>query len=76
MTVDEVKQKTSPILERHGVAMRAFSAALRGARTAPQSDVDILVRLGRPVGMVEYMHLIHSLEEIPHKKVDLVTEQR
>ena len=33
------------------------------------------MRLGRPIGMVEYMRLIHSLEEILHRKVDLVTEQ-
>ena len=41
----------------------------------PQSDVDILVRLGQPMGMVGYMRLIESLEQSLHKKVDLVTEQ-
>ena len=75
MTVDEVKQKTGPILERHGVAYAGVFGSVARGEDNPQSDVDILVRLGRPMGMVEYMDLIQSLEEILQKKVDLVTEQ-
>jgi len=75
MTVDEVKQKTGPILERHGVAYAGVFGSVARGEDRPHSDVDILVRLGRPIGMVEYMDLIHSLEEILQKKVDLVTEQ-
>jgi hypothetical protein len=75
MTVDEVKQKTGPILERHGVAYAGVFGSVARGEDSPRSDVDILVRLGRPIGMVEYMDLIHSLEEILQKKVDLVTEQ-
>ena len=37
--------------------------------------MDILVRLGRPTGIVGYMQLIEQLEEGLQKKVDLVTEQ-
>ena len=33
------------------------------------------MRLGRPMGIVAYMRLVQSLEEILDKKVDLVTEQ-
>ena len=51
-----------------------FGSLARG-EDRPQSDVDMLVRLGRPTGMVGYMKLVESLEEILKKKVDLVTEQ-
>jgi predicted nucleotidyltransferase len=74
MTVDEVKQKTGPILEQHGVAYAGVFGSVARGEDSPQSDVDILVRLGRPMGMVEYMGLIQSLEEILQKKVDLVTD--
>ena len=75
MTVDEVKQRAGPILERYGVAYAGVFGSVARGEDRPESDVDILVRLGRPMGMVEYMKLIQSLEEILQKRVDLVTEQ-
>jgi len=75
MTINEVKQKTGPIMERHGVAYAGVFGSVARGEDRPQSDVDIMVRLGRPMGMVEYMELIQSLEEILQKRVDLVTEQ-
>lgn len=75
MTIEEVKQKAGPILERHGVTYAAVFGSLARGEDRPQSDVDILVRLGRPTGMVDYMKLVESLELTLHKKVDLVTEE-
>jgi hypothetical protein len=37
MTIEEVKEKTVPILKRHGVAYGAFSEAWRGAKTNPRA---------------------------------------
>lgn len=75
MTVDEVKQKAAAILERYGVTYAAVFGSLARGEDGPQSDVDILVRLGQPMGMVGYMKLVEGLEEILQRKVDLVTEQ-
>ena len=75
MTIEEVKQKAGPILKQHGVAYAAVFGSLARGEDRPQSDIDILVRLGRPTGMVGYMRLVESLEESLRKKVDLVTEQ-
>jgi predicted nucleotidyltransferase len=75
MTVEEVKQKASPIFEEHGVAFAAVFGSLARGEDRPQSDVDILVRLGRPTGMVGYMRLVESLETALEKRVDLVTDQ-
>jgi predicted nucleotidyltransferase len=75
VTVEEIKEKTAPVFQRHGVSYAAlFGSAARG-EDRPDSDVDILVRLGRPTGMVAYIQLIENLEESLHKPVDLVTEQ-
>lgn len=75
MTLEEIKEKTAPVLKQHGVTYAAvFGSAARG-EDRPDSDVDILVRLGRPTGMVEFMRLIEGLENGLQKKVDLVTEQ-
>ncbi|MBI5220489.1 MAG: nucleotidyltransferase family protein [Candidatus Liptonbacteria bacterium] len=75
MTLEEVKQKAGPILERHGVTYAAIFGSLARGEDSPQSDVDILVRLGRPTGMIGYMRLIENLETTLQKKIDLVTEQ-
>ena len=75
MTIEEVRQKAYPILKKSGVTYAAVFGSLARGEDRPDSDVDILVRLGRPTGMISYMRLIESLEESIHKKVDLVTEQ-
>ena len=75
MTINEVKQKTAPVLEKYGVEYAAVFGSLSRGEDRPKSDVDILVRLGRPTGMIGYMQLIEALEKALSKKVDLVTEQ-
>lgn len=75
MSVDEIRTITAPVFQRHGISYAAvFGSAARG-EDRPDSDVDILVRLGRRMGMVGYMRLIEDLENVLHKNVDLVTEQ-
>ena len=64
-----------PVFKQYGVSYAAvFGSAARG-EDRPESDVDILVRFGRPTGMVGYMRLIENLETSLQRKVDLVTEQ-
>ena len=75
MTIEEVKQKAGPIFEQYGVTFAAVFGSLARGEDRPQSDVDILVRLGRPTGMIGYMRLVQSLESALEKRVDVVTEQ-
>jgi len=75
VTIEEVKQKAGPILEQQGVTYAAVFGSLARGEDRPESDVDLLVRLGRPTGMVGYMRLVQSLESALEKRVDVVTEQ-
>lgn len=43
------------------------------AETIQKSDVDILVKLSRPVGMFDFIRLENYLAEKLGRKVDLVT---
>ena len=74
MTVEEVKQKATPVFQQYGVRYAAIFGSVARGDDRPESDVDILVRLGRPTGMVGYIRLIESLEETLKRKVDVVTE--
>ncbi|MCX6718820.1 MAG: nucleotidyltransferase domain-containing protein, partial [Candidatus Taylorbacteria bacterium] len=51
-----------------------FGSISRGEER-PDSDIDILVKLGKPMGMFSYMKLIHTIEDLLGRKVDMVTEQ-
>jgi predicted nucleotidyltransferase len=75
MTVEEVKERTAPIFREFGVRHAAVFGSVARGEDRPESDVDMLVRLGRPTGMAGYMRLIGRLEECLQSKVDLVTEQ-
>ena len=75
MTVEEVKSRTAPVFREFGVRYAAVFGSVARGEDRPESDVDLLVRLGRPTGMVGYMRLIESLESCLDRKVDMLTEQ-
>ena len=68
------------ILSRHEDELRAlgvkslavFGSVARG-EAGPGSDVDILVELGRPIGLFGLLDVQYRLEETLGVKVDLVT---
>jgi predicted nucleotidyltransferase len=53
--------------------LRVFGSVVRGEERA-DSDVDLIVELGRPTGFVELLRLERLLGEVFERPVDLVTE--
>lgn len=75
MTIADIKQKITPILEEYGITYAGIFGSFARGQSTEKSDVDLIVRLGRPMGMFSYMKFINGLEEKLNKKVDVVTEQ-
>ncbi len=75
MTLEEIKRRTNFIFEEYGVRSAAIFGSVARGEDKENSDIDILVRLGKPMGMFAYMKLINELEKSLQKKVDLVTEK-
>lgn len=75
MNIRSIQEKISPILNEYGVAYAALFGSVARGEDSPLSDVDILIRPGKPLGMFSYMALIRTIEDSLGKKVDLVTEQ-
>jgi len=75
VTIEEIKLRTGPVFRQYGVSYAAVFGSVARGEERPESDVDILVRFGRPTGLVGYMRLIENLETLLERKVDLVTEQ-
>ena len=70
-----IKEKISPILAEYDIAYAGVFGSVARGEDRPESDIDIFVRLGRPLGMFSYMALIHGIEDSLGRKVDLVTEK-
>ncbi|MEK7200658.1 MAG: nucleotidyltransferase family protein [Patescibacteria group bacterium] len=74
MGIQEIKEKISPILEKYGIEKAdIFGSFSRGEQTE-KSDIDLMVRLGRPMGIFEFMGLKEDLMNTLGRDVDVVSE--
>jgi uncharacterized protein len=63
------------VWEPYGVtALHLFGSAVRD-ELRDDSDIDLLVEFGRPVGLFEFVRLRRTLEVLLGRRVDLVTTQ-
>lgn len=73
VAIQEIKSKILPILKEEGVIRSSIFGSFACGENNPESDVDILVELGKPTGFFGFVRLQRKLEEILGKKVDLLT---
>ena len=72
LSVEEIRQAALPILRRYGVTKAAvFGSAVKG-QLRPESDIDILVRIGEDVSLLGFVGLKLDLEQALSRRVDLV----
>ena len=70
----EIQKKILPILKEYGVKRAAIFGSVSRGDNKSESDIDIMISLGKPIGMFAYMSLIRKMENRLGRKVDLVTE--
>lgn len=75
MTVGYIQQKIQPILEEYNISYAALFGSIARGEDRKTSDVDLMIRFGKPLGMFAYMKFINGLELALDKKVDVVTEK-
>lgn len=75
MPVAEIKQKIVPVLKKYDVTYAGvFGSVARGEDT-PESDIDILVSVGKPIGVYQFIAMKEELERAVGKTVDLVSKK-
>lgn len=74
MSIEEIQHKIAPVLRKYGIRHAAVFGSVSRGTSKPGSDIDLLVKLGMPMGMFVYMRLLRELEATLGTKVDLVTE--
>lgn len=67
-----LREHKADLMARYPIkSLALFGSYSRGDATS-DSDVDVVVELSEPVGIL-FIKLAHELEDILHKKVDLVS---
>ena len=63
------------ICQQNDIKMLAvFGSVARGEDT-PESDIDLLVKLKKPIGLWDFIRLEDDFVEVFGRKVDLATEE-
>lgn len=68
-------KKTLPLFQQYGIQYAGLFGSYARGEAHPDSDVDIIVRLGKPLTMPMFIRLENQLAQVLNKKVDLVTER-
>lgn len=73
--VQNIKNKITPILKEQEFVLRAslFGSFARGDNKE-ESDIDILIKISKPIDLLDFFELKEKLEGVLSKKVDLVSE--
>lgn len=72
MSIEEIKRKITPVLDLYGVKRAAVFGSVARGEEKPDSDIDILVELHEPLGLLKFAKLNYTLEDALEKKVDLI----
>lgn len=75
MSLDNIQKSISPVFDKFGIKYAGVFGSVARNEETPESDIDIFVRLGKPMTLVSYSFFIESLEKVLHKKVDVVTDR-
>jgi predicted nucleotidyltransferase len=75
MSIAEIQEKIRPVLEEYEVGYAGVFGSVARGDDSPESDVDIVVSMSRPVGVYRFMELKERLEQVLGRKVDLVSRR-
>jgi uncharacterized protein len=70
----QLQAHKSRLFDHYPLTSMALFGSYADGTATENSDVDIMVEFSQPVGF-EFIDLVIELEELLHKRVDLVTKQ-
>lgn len=72
MKIDDIADKILPVLKQNHVKRAGIFGSTARGEAMFDSDIDILVELGKKISLLEFVHIKHELEDLLKRKVDLV----
>ena len=74
MSIKDLQNKLFSTFREHGIKHAAVFGSVSRGDDLPGSDIDLLVKLGKPTGLVGFVRLVNEIEKKLGRKVDLLTE--
>jgi len=74
MNVETIGKKISLILQEYGITYAGVFGSVARGEARPDSDIDLMIKMGKPLSLFSYMVFIRKIEESLGHKVDVVTE--
>lgn len=73
MNIEEIKNKILPILKRYDIKRAGVFGSLVRGEAREDSDIDILVEIGRDdISLLDFVGIKLEMEEAIGRKIDLV----
>jgi uncharacterized protein len=69
----KIKKTITPILKDFDINYAALFGSVARGENKEDSDIDLLIDIGHPMGMVSYMRFINELEKKLNSSVDVVS---
>ena len=69
------KQRLIDVAKQHDIAYLALFGSYAREEACPESDVDLYVRFGRPIGLFDMLSVKHAIEDALGMNVDLIAEE-
>ena len=73
LTIQEIRSRSVPLFKRYGVTRASIFGSVARGTAKPESDVDMLVSLEKPLGLFKFFEMQDALEEVLGHTVDLAT---
>jgi uncharacterized protein len=75
MNLDKIKEQLTNLCRENNVRTLGIFGSVANGKETKESDVDLLITLKEPLGLVEFIRLEDKFAEVLGRKVDLATEK-
>ena len=72
MRIEEIKRRVAPVLSHFQIQKAALFGSVARGEDRADSDVDVLIEMPRPYGILRFLEVKNELEDALARKVDLV----
>lgn len=72
LQLSEISRTIEPVLRKYAIKRASVFGSFADDTASAGSDVDLLIELSLPIGLLEFIHIKHELEDLLGRKVDLV----